>query len=327
MHPVLFELPVPRLRLPLGLALGGVAVLALALALFGVRRRSLELLFLGGAGALGAGFGAFFYRGTLLALGPFPVPAFGALLSLSLGLGTLLTLRGAVGANLTRDRVLAACVAAGTAGVIGARVGYALLHPHEILELERLFAFRDGGLAVYGGLFFAVLAAFLVLDKNTEKLCSWLDAAAPGFGLGVLLTRIGCWLEGCDFGHALGPGAPAFVRTLGTFPSGSRAWVEQVLAQRITPAAPNALPVHPAELYEALGGVLLLGLAFGLRRQKHGPGRTALACLAAYALVRVAVDLFRDSSTDVWAARVLALPIALLSAAFWARLIPVSRPA
>jgi phosphatidylglycerol---prolipoprotein diacylglyceryl transferase len=327
MHPVLFELPLPRLTLPLGLALGLLALFGLALAALGFGRRERELTLVG---LLGGGLAFVFalrLRGARLALDALPVPAFGALLALSLAGGAFLTARFAARAGLAKERTRAACVAACAAGVLGARAAYALLHPRELAEIARVFAFQDGGLVGYGGLVCGIGAAWLALDKRTDQFVAFLDAASPALGFGVLFTRIGCWLEGCDYGRPLGGAAPGWLARLGTFPAGSRAWVEQVVLQRISPAAPAALPVHPTELYEAFGGALLVAVALATRRRQRAHGQAALACLASFALLRVAVDVFREPSVEVWAARVLALLSALLVVVSWPRLIPVSRPA
>ncbi|HEY3495474.1 MAG TPA: prolipoprotein diacylglyceryl transferase family protein [Polyangiaceae bacterium] len=327
MHPVLFELPLPRLHVPLGFALAALAVLGVVLGGLGARRRSLDLTLIGVVAALGGLFGAVAYRDRVLALGPIAVPSFGALLALSLGLGTVLALRAATRSGLDRERALAACIAAACAGVLGARLAYAALHPRELGEWARLLAFRDGGLVAYGGLVAGLGAAWLALGRKRTELLLWLDAVAPGFPLGVLLTRIGCWLEGCDFGRLLAAGAPGWLRALGSFPSGSRAWVEQVLAQKLSAAAPVALPVHPTELYEALGGALLAGLVLALRRRQRAAGHAGLVALAGYAIVRLVVDLFRDGSAEVWAARVLALFAGIAAVVLWPRLTPASRSA
>lgn len=327
MHPVLFELPLPRLHVPLGLALGVIAVLGVVLAGLALFRRSLELVAIGVTAAFAGLSGALALQGSVLVVAPVAVPSFGALLALSLGLGGWLTLRAALRSGLDRESALGACVAAATVGVLGARLAYAALHAREVGEWSRILAFRDGGLAAYGGLFAGLAAAFWGLGRRRAPFFVWLDAAAPAFALGVLLTRVGCWLEGCDFGRLLAPSAPGWLRALGSFPAGSRAWVEQVLAQELSASASAALAVHPTELYEALGAALLAGLTLLARRRQRAAGQVGLTCLLGYALLRLAVDAFRETSADVWAARAIALLAVIAVVASWPRLTPASRSA
>jgi phosphatidylglycerol---prolipoprotein diacylglyceryl transferase len=327
MHPVLFELPLPVLRLPLGAALGVVTLFGLLLAGFAWQRRSLDLALTGVVASAFGLFGAVAFRDRVLVSASLPVPAFGALLALALGVGAVSTLREAARSGLEREHAATACVAAGVGGVLGARLGFVLLHPRELDGFASVFAFQDGGLVGWAGLLFGIGAAWLALGRSAARLATWLDAAAPAFGFGVFATRVGCWLEGCDFGRPLTAEAPGVLRALGTFPAGSRAWVEQVIAQRVSASSASALAVHPAELYEAFGGVLLGVLAIVLRARTQTRGVSALACLLGYAAVRVVVDLFRDVSADVWAARVVALLLAAAAAALRLRFTPASRSA
>jgi phosphatidylglycerol:prolipoprotein diacylglycerol transferase len=152
-------------------------------------------------------------------------------------------------------------------------------------------------------------------------LLGWLDAAAPGFVLGVAVTRVGCWLEGCDFGRNWSA-PPAWFARLGTFPAGSRAWLEQVIEGELSASAAHALPVHPAQLYEAAGAIGLLAIVLFARGRKRRAGQLALISLGGYWVLRVAVDTWRTVSPEVWAARVFAIAV-IAAALYFAR----SRPA
>src|SRR5260221_581658 len=91
-------------------------------------------------------------------------------------------------------------------------------------------------------------------------LLPWADVAVPSLASGLLLTRIGCYLFGCDFGKPLGIGAPAWLKRLGTFPrwpsdlldgAGSPAWMQHVNERGLSITSRASLPVHPTELYES----------------------------------------------------------------------------
>jgi phosphatidylglycerol:prolipoprotein diacylglycerol transferase len=257
MRPLLFEIPLPALRLSLWPALLGAAVVVGLLAFLTFRQAPAGerrgLLF---PGAVVAALlvGAFLYRDRALVVGSIEVGGFGAMLALSLGVGVWLTQRAAERRGLSRADSASVCAVAAVSGIVGARVGYALLHPSELGSVLGVLAFFDGGLVAHGALAFGVVAAFVASRRRGLLPLGWLDAASTGLALGVVLTRVGCWLEGCDFGRVLGDGAPRFLARLGTFPAGSPAWVEQVTTQALPASAPAALPVHPAQLYEALGG-------------------------------------------------------------------------
>ena len=109
----------------------------------------------------------------------------------------------------------------------------------------------------------------------------------PALCLGLFLTRIGCFLGGCDFGRPW-DGAWA-VR----FPPGSPAFVQHVTDGQLPPTADGSLPVHPTQLYESLAGLVLLGLVLGVRRRQATPGQAFATFVAGYAIVRYVIELAR----------------------------------
>ena len=88
MRPVFFEIPLPRLVLPLGATLLVMAVLAALVTAFGYRRRAWDLVAVGAAGAVAAVVLSFLQRGNTFTPGPLPIMSYGALLALSLAAPT-----------------------------------------------------------------------------------------------------------------------------------------------------------------------------------------------------------------------------------------------
>jgi phosphatidylglycerol:prolipoprotein diacylglycerol transferase len=317
MHPLLFRIPLPSQHLTLTAPLLVAGALLLLLAGFGFLLRSRELLVTGAAVALTAFAAALFFRGQVLVLGALPIPSFGVLLGLALALGAWLTLRAAKRAGLPLTLAGDVCVAAIVGGVLGARLGYVLLHSSELTSVGHVFAFRDGGLSAHGSMLGAAAGMYFVSRRSGTSLLAWLDTAAPGFVLGVALTRFGCWLEGCDFGRKWSEPPSLFAR-LGTFPTGSRAWTEQVIAGDLGASATHALPVHPTQLYEAAGALLLLLLTLLAHGRQRRSGQLALMALGGYCLLRLGVDAWRTVSAEVWAARVSAAAV-LFAALYFVR--------
>jgi phosphatidylglycerol:prolipoprotein diacylglycerol transferase len=269
------------------------------------RGRERQRALVPGAIAASLVVGAFLYRDRALVVKPIEVGGFGAMLALSLGLGVWLTQRAAERGGMSRVESASVCGAVAVSGIVGARLGHALLHPSDFGSVLGVLAFFDGGLVLYGALAFGVVAAFVESRRRSLAPLAWLDAASAGLAVGIVLTRFGCWLEGCDFGRPLGAGAPRFLARLGTFPANSPAWVDQVSTQMISASAPAGLPVHPAQLYEVAGGVLLVLLVSWVERRKPRAGASALVVLAGYAVLRVLVDFARPPSPEVWLARVV----------------------
>ena len=158
---------------------------------------------------------------SLGSFGAVRVPAFGAFLAVALWVGFALTVRLAGRAGLAQGSVVAASLNALFVGVLGARLGFVLLHRAELGSLGEAFSLRSGGLSGTVGL--ALGALMLAWEAHRRGLppTTLCDAAAPALAAAVALTRIGCWLEGCDYGTVLSRSAPASERFRAARPPGS----------------------------------------------------------------------------------------------------------
>lgn len=315
MHPILFQVPLPALRIPVAVLAALAALASLAVLIVAARRGRRDVLAFAVFGLGVALFAWFSRRGSELVWGPFSAQAWGLCFGLALMSGTLLTFVRATRRGIERATAASALVFALLLGLGGARLSYALGHLDAERGLLGLFGSADyTGLEIAGGLPLALAGVALAFGRDRAVL-SFLDAAAPALGLGVLLTRLGCYLEGCDFGVPLRDGAGGRLASLGTFPAQSPAWVKHVLEHDLSPGAASSLPVHPTQLYEAAGGLLLIVLVVVAdRRLRLAPGRLALGALSGFLTLRLGVDLLRDDRVHVLTFRLalLALPIALL---------------
>jgi phosphatidylglycerol:prolipoprotein diacylglycerol transferase len=191
------------------------------------------------------------------------------------------------------------------AALIGARVLYVLTNLAEFHGFLDMLAVRRGGLVAYGGFLGGFAGSWWYLRRRGLGLLPWADVAAPSLASGLLLTRIGCYLFGCDFGKPLGANAPTWLKRLGTFPrwpsdvldgAGSPAWLQHVDLRGLSVSARASLPVHPTELYESLAGALLLVLTWQLRRASRFRGEVFLAFTFGYGYLRFLLEIVRDDS-------------------------------
>jgi phosphatidylglycerol:prolipoprotein diacylglycerol transferase len=259
-----------------------------------------------------------------------PIPAYFALLSTGFILATWLTARWAKRMALDPEVIVDLGLVAVLAGVAGARVlhviadGYFWDYVHlctdpsavvwrtvadrgECLSLrgawdatrgvchaaERdCFAwaeFWNGGLAYYGGLIAASGAGLWLLRRERFPLAKTCDAVGMVMPLGLFFGRLGCFFGGCCFGITTDS------RFGMSFPAYSAASEKQVRDGVLASKALPSLPVHPTQLYEA-GGCLLIAivLALWLQPRKRFDGQVMLAFLGAYALLRFLLEYLRD---------------------------------
>jgi phosphatidylglycerol---prolipoprotein diacylglyceryl transferase len=326
MHPVLVEIPLPgwHVRWFVLLIFGGLVGVALAAFAWTQKDRVLAVT----GAALGAGglVGAVVWRHETLALGSIPVYSYGALLAASFVVGWLLTHRLARAAEFALEPARGAFFVAAITGLVGARAAYALTNPTSFDTWRHLFDMHRGGLVAYGGFLVGLAGSATYLALKRQRWLVWADAAAPSVAAGLMITRIGCYLFGCDFGRPLGDNAPSWLERLGTFPrwvpgnpagSGSPAWLQHVAERGLSLDATASLPVHPTQLYESIAGGLLLVLALVIWRRRRFPGQVLLSVGFAYAVFRFLVDLCRDDAERGTLgpefARHVAVPLGLLA--------------
>lgn len=216
---------------------------------------------------------------------------------------------------------------------IGGRVLHVLTAPGPYLEEpRRLLSLDDTGFVFFGSMLF-IAGGFVWLARRYEAPLSqvW-DAAATWMPLGHALGRLGCLLAGCCWG------APSGVPWALRFPSSSVAYG----VGEVPHEGDHTVPLHPTQLYEALGLLLLFAVLLWLRRRRgiEAPWRQVARYAIGYGLLRFVVEMFRgDPSRGLlfegrvpWLADCLGLPaeqplllsvsqaiaLAMIAAGLWA---------
>jgi phosphatidylglycerol:prolipoprotein diacylglycerol transferase len=324
MYPVLFKIPLSE-----AVVRWGPVILALALAVYLVTRligKERDVTAAVISGVIGAALVGFrFYVLAKLhpewaQIGHVSIYSYGVMLGLSLVAGWYLTLGLAEKDGLPKETMANNYVVTAVAAIIGSRVLYILtnfsefeVHVKDAQGLEviewgasiaNMFAMRKGGLVAYGGFLGGLAGSYFFLRRHKIPLLPWADVAVPSLASGLMITRIGCYLFGCDFGHPLQENAPAFLKKLGSFPhwakgtidagDGSPAWVQHVKHNGLSMDATHSLPVHPTQIYESLVGAGLLALLLWARRRQKFRGEIFFLFAFAYGVARFLLEILRD---------------------------------
>lgn len=156
-------------------------------------------------------------------------------------------------------------------------------------EPARIWSMTFQGFSLYGGLLLATLTGIAL--ARTWRLPVWVlaDSAVPALALGVVLMRTGCFLRGCCFG--IESDLPWAVR----FPMGSPAWAQQLLSGKtgIMGFGGAVLPVHPTQLYEMAGALLVAAIALLVARRVRRDGVGFLVFAIGFTLVRLGNGMVR----------------------------------
>jgi len=323
MHPILFRIPLPKMPLKLWWAMAAVAAIALVYALLGLRKKDRATAVTALVVAVGAGVAGYFFRETKYEAANLPIYSYGVMLGLSLVVGWYLTLTLAERDGLPKETMANCYVVTALAAIAGSRILYIVTNLDEFrvnthdansaLDFASFFALRRGGLVAYGGFLGGYIGSWLYLQRHNLRLMPWADVAVPSLASGLLITRIGCYLFGCDFGKRLPETAPAALKKLGTFPhwgagtleggDGAPAWVKHLdAAGHGTPAHDELMkmnhswPVHPTQIYESLVGLALLALLLWQRKHQRFRGQIFFLFAFAYGYLRFLIEMLRDDS-------------------------------
>src|SRR5215207_8189665 len=150
-----------------------------------------------------------------------PVYGFGMMLFLVFIVTTWLAGRRSEREGMPRERVQDLVLWTFLGGLVGARLFYMI--QYKITDPLEFFRIWNGGIVFYGSALGGWLAA-LVAHRRFLKpfgVSVWklADVLAPSVAIGLCLGRIGCFLNGCCYGHVACPDNPAVHFPLLTAPA------------------------------------------------------------------------------------------------------------
>jgi len=191
-------------------------------------------------------------------------------------------------------------------------------------RFPRVLAVWEGGLVFYGGFIGATAVAWWYMRRHGMRFLPYADVLIPSVALGHFFGRLGCFGAGCCWGSV----SHAHLPWLARFPPGSLAYqsfaARANAAELLAPGRLTTLPVHPTQLYEALGELGLFAfLTLVVQPSKRFHGQVLASWLLAYAVLRTVVECFRgDVERGVVAGlgvgQWTSLVIATLGVAVWA---------
>lgn len=137
------------------------------------------------------------------------------------------------------------------------------------------------GFIFYGGLVGGLSAGYWYTRRRGISFWKTADFAAPALALGHSIGRIGCFMAGCCFGR------PASVPWAVTFKD----------PQCLVSGEYLYFPLHPAQLYESMGSLVLFAFLHYLLKislaKRWKSGIVMLCYGAGYAAVRFLVEFYR----------------------------------
>ena len=216
---------------------------------------------------------------------------YGILIGLAVLLGLALAMLEAKRTGQDPDMYVDFVLYALIFAVIGARLYYVIFSwDFYSQNPAKIFALREGGLAIYGGIIGAVLTA--VIYCKVKKKDFWLlsDTAAPCLAFGQMLGRWGNFFNREAFG-GFTDGLFAMRYQLSQVRQGDLS--QDVIDHIIQVGGVDYIQVHPTFLYESLWNLCLFLLLVSYRPKKKFDGQIFGLYLLGYGLGRVWIEGLR----------------------------------
>lgn len=173
--------------------------------------------------------------------------------------------------------------------IIGARLYYVLFSWNDYKDnLWKIFAIREGGLAIYGGILAGIITAVIYTRKKNMNFWLFADTAAPSLLLGQIMGRWGNFFNREAFGgYTDGLFAMRYLKNQVDAISPS------VLEHIVNVNGTEYIQVHPTFLYESMWNLVVFILILILRRKKKFDGEIFGFYLLGYACGRVWIEGLR----------------------------------
>ncbi len=195
-------------------------------------------------------------------------------------------------------------------GVIGARVYYVVFAWDAYKDnLLSIFNIREGGLAIYGGIIFGVLAIYFMSRYKKIKPGKAFEAAAMAVPVGQILGRWGNFFNREAFG-GYSDGLLAMqlpVSAVRQHEITAEMWEHVVELDGV-----QYIQVHPTFLYESMWNIGVLIFLFFMRKKTKFDGELFLWYLVGYGLGRFMIESLR---TDQLIIGSTGIPVSMVVAA------------
>lgn len=248
---------------------------------------------------------------VLLKIGSFELASYGLMTALGYAAAALYLLPRLNKINLDKDTFWNLIFIAFMGALIGAKLLFIIVSwpqlgattTEKIANIVRDFRY---GFVFFGGMIVSVCSLIFYMKKKGLPVLKTSDFLITALPLGHALGRIGCFLAGCCYGRPT------------DMPWGV------IFTNPHALVAPELLgvPLHPTQLYEAGGNLILFFILRRLYRKPHKNGMILLAYVSCYAFMRFMIEFFRGDFRGEYIlglspSQLISLLTALAAGAFW----------
>ncbi|RQD66905.1 MAG: prolipoprotein diacylglyceryl transferase [Tindallia sp. MSAO_Bac2] len=195
---------------------------------------------------------------------------YGLLVATGMLLGVLLAQKRAIDEGFGEEAIFDIAIWAIPFGVLGARLYYILFNwNYYVSEPMRMLQFREGGLAIHGGIILGFIVGYLVCRRKGLPFWNMADITAPSFILGQAIGRWGNYFNQEAYGRPT-----------------DLPWAITV----------NEVQVHPTFLYESIWNILVMFFLLYYTPKKKVDGEVFWLYLILYSVGRFFIEGLRTDS-------------------------------
>jgi len=185
-------------------------------------------------------------------------------------------------------------------GIIGARLYYVAFEFSNYKDnLLEVFNIRGGGLAIHGGILFALVSAFIIAKHKNMNFFKMADVTAPAI---ILAQAIGRW---GNFFNSEAHGGPVSFDFIKNFPY----FIQQGMHI-------DGIYYHPTFLYESLWDLIVFVILMIILRKSKQVGIVFFTYIGLYSIGRFFIEGLRTDSLMIGSFRIAQL-MSLLGIVIW----------
>lgn len=205
---------------------------------------------------------------------------YGILIAAGMGLGIILASYNCKYRQINFDSLLDVVLISLPIGVIGARLYYVIFQFNEYRNnLINVFNIRQGGLAIHGGIIFAMASALIITKHKKINFLKAADVAAPSI---IIAQAIGRW---GNFFNGEAHGGPVSYDFIKHFPG----FIQNGMHI-------GGVYYHPTFLYESIWDLFVFIMLMAILRKNKKKGIVFFTYLGMYSIGRFLIEGLRTDS-------------------------------
>ena len=202
--------------------------------------------------------------------------------------------------DINYDSLLDVVIISLPIGIIGARLYYVAFDFNNYKNnLLQIFNIRGGGLAIHGGILFALISAFIISRRKNISFFKMADVAAPTI---ILAQAVGRW---GNFFNSEAHGGPVSYDFIKHFPY----FIQQGMHI-------EGIYYHPTFLYESLWNLIVFAILIIILKKSKKVGVVFFTYIGLYSIGRFFIEGLRTDSLMLGPLRIAQL-VSLSGIAIW----------